>query len=168
MKLELYGKVREFFQDICGGDRIGKLDFGILRTLMLLASVDGDISAQEMDFFREMAGQVRGGEGAPFEDLWKSALHGAGYLLLQKRLLPKEALVAEFVREAEGDFVAEVAQEVSSERTRAFKCLEEMAKADNDYSEVERACVEALTKRVKEKRDELIAARYPRAVIPGK
>ena len=168
MKLELYGKVREFFRDIVGGDRIGKLDFGILRTLMLLAAVDGDISAQEMDLFREMAGKFRGTDGEPFEALWNSALHGAGYLLLQKRLLPKDALVEAFVREAEGDFVSEVAGEVSAERERAFTCLEEMAKADNDYSEVERACIEALARCVKAKRDELIAARYPRAVIPGK
>ena len=100
-----------------------------------------------MDFFREMAGKFRSTDGEPFEALWNSALHGAGYLLLQKRLLPKDALVEAFVREAEGDFVSEVAGEVSAERKRAFNCL---AEAGDRFSEDWIATVER-TEQVPEK-----------------
>jgi len=165
MKRSVLDKFRDFVDDLTGKNKFGKLDFGTLKTMMMLAAVDGDVAADEIGRFKMMAAQCRGYSGETFDTLWDSALRSAGYVLLQSRLLSAEELVAAFVREAEGVFVGEVIQEVSKDRERAFARLEAMAAADGDYSDIERRCIEALAKRVKEARDQAIAERYPRAAI---
>ena len=90
-------------------------------------------------------------------------MRSAGYLLLQSRFLSRDELVETFVRESERDFVGEIMLETSGERARAFEFLDRMAKADGDYSEIERACVIALVKRVETMRKKALAERYPRA-----
>lgn len=89
------------------------MDFVILKTMMMLAAVDG------------------------------------------------EDLVAAFVAEAEKDFVGEVVLETAAERARAFECLERMANADGDYSDIERASIAALSAKVKSVREKKLAERYP-------
>jgi len=165
MKRGVFDRLKEFFGDLAGRNGFGSLDFGVLKTMLMLAAVDGDVSADEIVRFREMAARCRGYDGASFEALWESALRSAGYLLLQSRFLAEDELAAAFVREAEREFVGEVIQEVSKDRTRAFESLTAMAAADGDYSVIERKCIEALSKRVKEARDQAIAERYPRAMI---
>jgi len=165
MKSGVFSRVKDIFDDLTGRNKFGRFDFGILKAMMMLAAVDGDVTADEIGQFREMAARCCGYNGKSFEALWESALRSAGYLLLQSRLLSRDELVASFVREAEKDFVGEVIQEVSQERARAFESLAAMAAADGDYSDIERQCIEALTKRVKEARDQAIAERYPRATV---
>ena len=128
----------------------GKLEFGILKTMLTLAAVDGDVSAQEVESFKELALANAGVSGEAFAALWRSALHGAGYLLLQSRLLPRDRLAEEFVREAEADFIEALMAERRVKWTRAFDCLNAIAAADGDYSPVERACVNALVARVRQ------------------
>ena len=128
----------------------GKLEFGILKAMLMLAAVDGDVSVREIDSFRDLALANAGVSGETFAALWRSVLHAAGYLLLQSRLLARERLVEEFVREAEADFVEELVAERRVKWTRAFDCLNAMAAADGDYSPVERACVNALVARVRQ------------------
>jgi len=165
MKQGVFSKLKDLFDDLTGKNKFGKLDFGILKTMMMLAAVDGDVAADEIGRFKEMAAKCRGYNGESFDVLWEEALRSAGYLLLQTHLLTQEELAAAFVREAEKDFVGEVIQEVSKDRERAFECLAAMAAADGDYSDIERRCIAALTKRVKEARDQAIAERYPRATV---
>jgi len=165
MKQRVLDRLKGLFDDLTGKNRFGKLDFGTLKAMMMLAAVDGDVSADEIGQFRELAKQCRGYNGESFETLWDAALHSAGYLLLMSRLLPSKGLVGAFVSEAEKDFVQEVVQEVAKDRDQAFERLAAMAAADGDYSDIERQCVEALSKRVKEVRDQAIAERYPRATV---
>lgn len=165
----MFGKVVEFFDEITkSGKTFSRLDFGILKTLMMVAAVDGEIAREEMDLFKDIAGSCHGYSDQTFDDLWSEALHSAGYLCLQSRFLGKDELVAEFVKEAESAFVEEVSLEVTKEREHAFKCLDAMAKADGEYSEIEKACIDALARHVAEVRERAIAARFSRAATMGK
>ena len=153
--------MKKVFAELTGKNRFGRMDFVILKTMMMLAAVDGEIAADEIGRFKELAEKCRGYNGESFETLWDAAVRSAGYLLLQSRLLDEEGLVAAFVAEAEKDFVGEVVLETAAERARAFECLERMAKADGDYSEVERASISALSAKVKSVREKKLAERYP-------
>ena len=161
----LFDRMKVLVSGLTGRNSFGKEDFVLLKTALMLAAVDGDVSAEEVSQFKELAEQCHGYCGKSFEVLWEQTLRSAGYLLLQSRFLDQEGLVAVFVKEAEKDFVGEVSQEDKSERVRAFEFLERMAMADGVYSDIERACVAALTKSVKEAWGKLISQRYSRAVI---
>ena len=155
------------FADLTGKNRFGKEDFVILKTALMLAAVDGEVGADEVGRFKELAEKCRGYSGESFDVLWEQALRSAGYLLIQAMFLEKEELAALFVREAEKDFVGTVILETREERARAFELLDRMAMADGDYSAVERACLAALAKKVKTARDQAIAERFPRAAAFG-
>ena len=161
MKSSLIDRMKDIFAELTGKNRFGKPDFVLLKTMMMLAAMDGEIADDEVDRFRELAAKCRGYNGESFETLWDAAVRSAGYLLLQSRFLGQEGLVAAFVAEAEKDFVGEVVLESSAERARAFECLERMAKADGDYSEVEHAAITALLAKVKAVREKMLAERYP-------
>jgi len=165
MKKGVFGRLKDLFADLTGKNRFGKTDFGTLKAMMMLAAVDGEVAADEIAHFKEMAAQCRGYNGESFETLWEEALRSAGYLLLQTRFLSEDELIAAFVREAETEFVREVIQEVAKDREQAFERLVAMAAADGVCSEIERRCLDALSKRVKEVRDKALAERYPRATI---
>ena len=156
-------KMKGLFSDLTGKNRFGKGDFVLLKTALMLAAVDGEVGADEVGRFKELAEKCRGYNGESFGNLWEQALRSAGYLLIQSRFLDSEALAAAFVMEAEKDFVGTVILETREERTRAFELLDRMAMADGDYSEVEHRCIAALMQKVKEERDRVIAERYPRA-----
>ena len=162
-KKGLVDRMKGLFADITGKNRFGKEDFVLLKTSLMLAAVDGEVAADEISRFKELAAKCRGYSGESFDALWDAALRSAGYLLIQSRFLGHDELVAAFVREAERDFVGEVVLEASAGRIRAFDFLDRMAMADGDYSEVEHRCIAALTQKVKEERDRVIAERYPRA-----
>jgi len=161
----VFSKLKDVFAGLMGTNAFSKIDFGTLKVMLMLAAVDGEVAADEIARFKEMAAKCHGYNGESFEMLWESALHSAGYLLLQTHLLSEDELIAAFVREAEKVFVSEVIQEVSADREQAFERLVSMAAADGVCSDIERKCIEALSKRVKEARDQAIAERYPRATI---
>ena len=159
----MFDRMKGLFANLTGKNRFGKEDFVLLKTALMLAAVDGEVSADEVGRFRELAEKCRGYNGESFEVLWEQALRSAGYLLLQSRFLGQDELAAAFVKEAERDFVGTVILETQEERTRAFELLDRMAMADGDYSAVERAAIAALAQKVKTARDEAIAERYSRA-----
>lgn len=140
------------------------VDFVTLKTAMMLAAVDGDVSSEELASFREMASGCRGCTPKSFEKLWEEALRSTGYLLVQSKILPEDELIALFVREATHSFVGEVSAEVSEDRRHAFDVLAEMASADGDFSDVESRAIKALEASVKKRREEIIKMLYPRAV----
>ncbi len=160
-------KLKNVFAGFGRRNKFGRADFGVLKTLLMLAAIDGEISAEEMVLFKDLAKKCTGYSGKSFTALWKDALHSAGYLVLQSRFMSKKELAAEFAREVEKDFVAEIAPASKADRERAFRRLETMASADGDYSEVERECVNALADRVREWRDALASEMYPRGTICG-
>ena len=159
----IFDLMKGIFADLAGKNRFGKEDFVLLKTALMLAAVDGEVGAEEVRRFRELASKCRGYNGESFETLWEQALRSAGYLLIQSRFLGTEELAAAFVKEAEKDFVGTVILETSEERVRAFELLDRMATADGDYSEVEHACIAALAQKIKAERDRFIAERYSRA-----
>lgn len=155
--------MKGFLADMAGKNRFGKEDFVLLKTALMLAAVDGDVAADEVGRFKELAEKCRGYSGEAFDALWEQALRSAGYLLIQSRFLGTDAIAESFVKEAEKDFVGTIVLETKDERKRAFELLDQMAMADGCYSEVEHACVSALAKKVKAAREQVIAERYPRA-----
>ena len=161
MKSSLIGRLKDVFDELTGKNRFDKLDFVLLKTALMLAAVDGEIAADEVARFKDLAGKCRGYSGEAFETLWDAAVRSAGYLLLQARFLGREELAAAFVKEAERDFVGEVVLETAAERIRAFDFLDRMAMADGDYSEIERDCIVALVKKVRAAREKTLAERYP-------
>ncbi len=160
-------KFKNIFAGFGRKNKFSRADFGVLKTLLMLAAIDGEISAEEMMLFKDLAKKCTGYSGKSFTALWKNALHSAGYLILQSRFMSKKELATEFAREVEKDFILEIASAPKTDRERAFRRLETMASADGDYSEVERACVEALAQRVKEWRDTIAKQMYPRATVCG-
>ena len=162
-KTSVIDRLKGLLAELTGKNRFGKEDFVLLKTALMLAAVDGEVGADEVGRFRELAEKCRGYNGESFDVLWEQALRSAGYLLIQSRFLGADELAAAFVKEAEKDFVGTVILETKDERTRAFELLERMAMADGDYSAVERASIAALAQKVKSALDEAIAARYPRA-----
>ena len=140
------------------------VDFVTMKTAMMLAALDGDVSAEELVSFRDMASGCRGCTPQSFAKLWDEALRSAGYLLIQSKILSGDKLVELFVREAKDSFVDEVSAEVSADRQHAFDVLAEMAGADGDFSEIERRAIDALKESVKKSREEMITMLYPRAV----
>ena len=163
MNIKMFEAIKKEFDELIGKNRFTRLDSAVLKTMMMLAAVDGSVSEDEITSFKALAEKCRGYNGESFDALWDSAVHSAGYLLLQSRFLDPDDLVKAFVKEAEAGFVSEVRMGEKAEREDAFLCLEKMASADGDYSPVERACIAALVQRVKEARDQMIAERYPRA-----
>ena len=146
---------------------LNRLDAGCLKVMLMVAAVDGELSEAELDMFRSATEKACDGTGKTFSEVWDAAVRSAGYLLLQARILSNEEIVEKFVAEAERDFVGEVSLETNESRERVFRELEEMANADGEYSEVESKCLMALFLRVKAVREEVIAARYPRAFCPS-
>ena len=163
MKRSLIGRLKNVFAELMGKNRFDRVDFVILKTMLMLSAVDGEVSDDEVGRFRELAAKSRGYGGETFETLWVAAVLSAGYLLLQTRFLDREELVAAFVKEAEGDFVGEIVIALAADRERAFDCLKRMASADGDYSDVERACITALSQKVRTMREKMLDERYPHA-----
>ena len=103
MKTALFDRLKDLFAELTGKNKFGKPDFVLLKTMMMLAAMDGEIADDEVDRFRELAAKCRAYSGESFETLWDTALRSAGYLLLQSRFLGHDELVAAFVAEAEKD-----------------------------------------------------------------
>ena len=161
MKTTLIDRFKDLFAELTGKNRFGNPDFVLLKTMMMLAAMDGEIADDEVDRFKELAATCRGYNGESFETLWDAALRSAGYLLIQSHFLGHDELVAAFVAEAEKDFIGEVVQETAEERIRAFDFLDQIAMADGDYSEIERDAIVALVKKVRSVREKALAERYP-------
>ena len=149
---------------LVGKRKFSAVDFATLKTAMMLAALDGDVSAEELASFREMASGCKGCTPKSFAKLWEQALRSTGYLLVQSKLLAKDDLIRLFVGEVEASFVGEVSAEVSADRKHAFDVLAEMAAADGDFSEIERQAIGALEAAVKEYREQMVSMLCPRAV----
>lgn len=148
------------------GRRLGQTDFAVLRTLMLLAAVDGVVSRGEWACFRSILGEYEDGVGGlTREALWNSALHGAGYLILQSQLLSRDDLIEAFADEAGADFVGGMSVGSDDEIRTAFSRLNRMAQADGTFSDLERACIQALERRISEERRSARMRRYPHETL---
>ena len=111
------------------------LELPVLRAVMMLAAVDGEIDKEELSLYRELAEKFREGGVADFDAIWAESVKGMAYIGFLSEMLEPEALVREFVREAGKGLGAD-----------GIAALERMAAADGDYSSIERDCVAALAK----------------------
>ena len=142
----------------------GKMDFALLKTMMLLAAVDGDISVAELGQFRKRAEKCRGFDPANFAEIWIRAESAAEELQRMAGSVTEPELVNAFVKAAFPEFVDEVVQGVQSDRDHAFAALEEMAESEDGISEIERKCLVALARSVRQTRERMLVQRY---VVPG-
>lgn len=148
----LIKKIVDFMPDLNASKKdSGIVSFGILKTMMMIAAVDGQITPAEMLAFWSTAKKFSNIDPSALPALWKSALTSAGYLALQAMMLTKDELVSEFVRVVDADFVQLVIKAPHDIRKCAFKCLKSMAEADGDYSTIEKACIGELLSIVREK-----------------
>lgn len=154
-------KARTMFSELNAAGKFGKLDFAILRTLLLLAALDGEIAPAEIDFLKQLGKACRTCTEETFAEWWNGTLHSAGYLCLMSRFLSAREMVKEFVKEAEQTFVCQVALESAEVRDCAFTAIEAMANADGHYSAIERDCVAALAQRVIEIRNDAARVGHP-------
>ena len=110
------------------------LERPVLRAVMMLAAVDGEIDKEELSLYRELAEKFREGDAAGFDALWAESVKGMAYIGFLSEMLEPEKLVREFVREVGKGLGAD-----------DIATLERMAAADGDYSQIERDCVSALS-----------------------
>ena len=130
------------------GEKSECFEFAVLKTLLRLSAVDGEIAKEELAAFRELTIEYRAGNQEGFDRMWSEALQSASYLGFLSELLPPDGIVVEFVRESEADFIAGARAASPEERTRAFAALERMAQSDGVYSKIERSCITSLSLRL--------------------
>lgn len=107
----------------------------VLKALMMLAAVDGEISKEELSLYRAFAEKIRSTKADRFDALWREALRGMAYIGFLSEILPPEEIAREYVRET------------GAIPRRFIVLLEKMAFADGNYSRIERDCVMALARK---------------------
>jgi len=149
-KLSVFGQVLDrLASEQVESRTFDELECAVLKTMLMLSAVDGNVSTDEIDRFREQAMKLSGFTAEEFASIWRAALHSAGYLEIQARLLRKDDLVVEFLNEAESVFVPALLATPRVRWTKAFDSLNAISGADGIYSDVEKACVNALVSRVR-------------------
>ncbi len=127
--------------------QIHDVRLAVLKAMVMLAAVDGQVTKAELALFKEQTEALRAQKSGQFDLLWQSAVRSASYLGFLSGEITREEMAAEFVREAGPAFAASM-QHVSEEcRRRVFATLKRMAEADGDYSAVERLCILTLLDR---------------------
>lgn len=116
----------------------------LLGAMMMLAAVDGAISKEELALYREFARNFHGADEAAYEELWVGAVRAMAYIGFLSEVVTPEELVKEFAREFHASF-ASLDSEKGFERGRVVETLERMARADGEYSRIERACIAAVS-----------------------
>lgn len=127
------------------GGRSADVESALLKAMMMLSAVDGEIAKEELAIYRRFAEGIRGGDPSAFDFRWEESVRLMVYVGFLTAVLPPERIVREFVRGIRGSLGP--VRSLSSARRRKFiSALERMAAADGVYSPVERACVLALAK----------------------
>lgn len=114
--------------------------FAVLRAMMMLAAVDGEIAREELTLYRQLAEEFRGVDAALFEEKWEQAVRAMAYMGFLSEVVSPEELAREFAREVRSGFVG--VKDIDS--ARVITALERMAAADGNYSRIERDCIAAL------------------------
>lgn len=127
------------------GGRSADVESALLKAMMMLSAVDGEIAKEELAIYRRFAEGVRSGEMSEFGGLWEDAVRSMAYIGFLTDVLPPERIVREYVREVESS-LDPVRQLTDDRRGRFVSVLERLAAADGRYTPVERACVRALAK----------------------
>jgi len=129
---------------VTGGERIGETDAAVLKVAMMVSALDGNVSADELAAFGELARLCRGCTDKESERVFDEGLRLAGYLVLQAKLLDESRLVNAFVAEAVRTMPAGFALSDGGDVRRAFVMWVTMALSDGEFSPVERSALNAL------------------------
>lgn len=127
-------------------DRLLPFDFGVLQVAMMIAAVDGEVKADEVAAFKRLARKCRGWTGPAAVKALSAALHAAGYIVVESRLVKERALLAAFVREARALLPRDFVKTPVANIRRAFVMWLLMTWADRRASIVERKAILALRK----------------------
>lgn len=125
-------------------ERIGKTDLGILKVAFMIAALDGEITDAEYAAFDAYAKKCRGYTPENAEAALREAMHSAGYLLLLSKRVGMRELVKAFVEEAKAALPDGFAFCSIEDVRRAVVTWIAVGLSDGDYSDRERACIEAL------------------------
>lgn len=118
----------------------------LLKAMMMLSAVDGEISKEELSLYRTFAEKFRDESADAFERLWVESVKAMAYVGFLSEMLAPEDLVGVYVEEV-ADFAAAILAQ-PEKRQKTLVLLERLAAADGDYSRIERACIAALARRV--------------------
>lgn len=128
------------------GRRIGRLDLGVLKIALMVAALDGEVTAAEYAAFDEFARKCRGYTPSSGASALREAMRAAGYLLLLSKRVSDDELVRAFIDEVGAALPADFALYAPEDVRAAFVIWVSMAMSDGDYSPRERGCIEALFK----------------------
>jgi len=146
--------IESFFGNIVGetgklfgrNERMDKTDLGVLKVAFMVAALDGEVTDAEYAAFDALAKKCRGYTPEGAEAALKDAMHAAGYLMLLSRRTTTDKLVDAFISEAEIALPIGFAYGTPEDVRRAVVTWIAVGMSDGDYSERERACIEALRK----------------------
>lgn len=124
--------------------KLKRADLGILKVALMVAALDGTVLPTEYEAFGLLAKKGMGyGDAAALQAL-KEAMRSAGYIMMVAAKAAPEELVAEFLSEAKSALPSGFAYLLIEDIRQAFVAWIAMAISDGDYSDRERACIEAL------------------------
>lgn len=124
--------------------RIGAADRGVLKVALMVAALDGQITADEYETFANMAKKCRGYKEGDEVALLDEALRSAGYLMLKSSLVNDAVLAKVFVAEAKAALPEGFAYYSIADIRRAIIIWIAMGMSDGNYSSRERKCIEAI------------------------
>jgi len=125
-------------------ERIGKADLGVLKVAFMVAALDGEVTAEEYEVFDALAKKCRGYTPETAEAALHAAMRSAGYLMLLSKRVATPELVQAFIGEAQTALPDGFAYLPIDDVRQAFVTWMAVGMSDGDYSERERACIEAL------------------------
>ena len=149
--------------------RFGKSEVAVLKVAMMVAALDGNVTADEFKAFERLAAYLPGGDDkADVAKALNECLRVAGYVELQAKRLKPVDLIRAFVDEAMAAIPKDFLQGKPEQMRCAFMIWVTMAMSDRDYSPVERKCIVSLRSVLDElvKRRNRAADREWRSVSP--
>ena len=127
------------------GKKMNKAELAVLRVSMLVAALDGDVCKEELEEFQKLAKECEGYSEAEVKKAFSDTLRAAGYLMLLARVAEQSSILDAFIVEAETILPA-IADFGPVGINDAVEVWTGMAKADGDFSEIERLAIESLEK----------------------
>lgn len=131
---------------LAGSPKLSRLDFGILKVAMMVAALDGEVQASEIETFGNLAKKCRGYTSKTAKEAQREAFRSAGYLMLLAKTVSERELLAAFVDEALLAMPSGFLNGSLEDVRRAFVMWTAMGMGDGDFSSVERNAILALKK----------------------
>jgi len=125
-------------------ERVGAADRGVLKVALMVAALDGQITAAEYETFAGLVKKCRGYNDGDEKVILDEALRSAGYLMLKSNVVSDDELVKVFIDEAKAALPNGFAFYSLADVRRAIVIWIAMGMSDGCYSSRERKCVEAL------------------------